>query len=94
MKHWVLVPLLCAAVLASGCMTLGVVFTNPKHTPPSQVIAGGLLGDAAIAGGFNAAKGEIQMGEAEPAKNFLIYYGVLLAVDAVGAALLWHRKER
>jgi hypothetical protein len=93
MNRWVLVPLLCLAVLASGCMTLGVAFTDPKSTPRSQVIAGGILGDAAIAGVFNAVKGEYEEGEAEPTKNFFTYFGILLVVDAIGAGVVWYLKR-
>jgi hypothetical protein len=93
MTRWVLVSLLCLAVLASGCITMGVAFTDPKNTPRSHVIAGGILGDGAIAGVFNAAKGEYQMGESEPTKNFLGYYAVLLALDTIGAVIVWYRNR-
>lgn len=93
MKRLLLVPLLCLAVVASGCMTIGMAFTDPKSTPRSHVIAGGILGDGAIAGVGNAVKGEYETGEAEPRNNFFTYFLVLLAVDAVAAVGVWYLRR-
>jgi hypothetical protein len=94
MKRWLLVPILCVSFLASGCLTLGYAFTDPKETPRSQVIAGGVLGDVAIAGVASAVKDARSTGEVQSRDTFLMYAGVLLACDIVGAVIVWYsRKE-
>ena len=93
MMRWVLVPLVLVAVLASGCMTLGMALTDPKNTPRSHVVAGGILADGAIAGVANAVKGEYETGEAQSDSMFWTYFLVLAAADAVGAGLVWYLKR-
>jgi len=93
MKRRVLVVLVCLSLLASGCMTIGMALTDPKNTPRSHVVAGGLLGDVAIAGVGNAVKGEWQMGEAEDENHFFTYFLVLTAVDAAAAIGVWYLKR-
>ena len=94
MKRWLLVPILCVSLLASGCLTLGYAFTDPKETSRSQVIAGGILGDVAIAGVASAVKDARSTGEVQTRDTFLMYAGVLLAADIVGAVIVWYtRKE-
>jgi hypothetical protein len=88
-----LVPFLCVAVLSSGCMTLGMALTDPKSTPRSHVIAGGLLGDGAIAAVANAAKSESEASTVKPGERFLTYFGVLVAVDAIGAGVVWYLRR-
>jgi hypothetical protein len=93
MKRWLLVPILCLAVLASGCLTLGYAFTDPKETPRSQVIAGGILGDVAIAGVASAVKDARSTGEVQSRDTFLMYAGVLLAADILGAVIVWYVRR-
>jgi hypothetical protein len=93
MKRWLLVPILCLAVLASGCLTLGYAFTDPKETPRSQVIAGGILGDVAIAGVASAVKDARSTGEVQSRDTFLMYAGVLLAADILGAVIVWYTRR-
>lgn len=93
MNRWLLVPLLCISLLASGCLTLGYAFTDPAETPRSQVIAGGILGDVAIAGVASAVKDARSTGEVQTRDTFLLYAGVLLAADVIGAAIVWYLRR-